>query len=81
MLLAIDTGEPRILTADDQAVWHDTGHSGGYVNTVVVWKLDRLSCSLKDVRHLMERIGKAGTGFRSLTEDIDTTTPAGRMMM
>lgn len=31
--------------------------------------------------HLMERITEAGAGFRSLTESIDTTTPAGRMMM
>lgn len=29
----------------------------------------------------MEQIHKAGTGFKSLTESIDTTTPAGRMMM
>ena len=29
----------------------------------------------------MERIGNAGAGFRSITENIDTTTPAGRMMM
>jgi DNA invertase Pin-like site-specific DNA recombinase len=50
-------------------------------DTVVVWKLDRLSRSLKDVLHIMERIAKAGAGFRSLTENIDTTTPAGRMMM
>jgi DNA invertase Pin-like site-specific DNA recombinase len=49
--------------------------------TVVVWKLDRLSRSLKDVLHIMERIGNAGAGFRSVTENIDTTTPAGRMMM
>ena len=42
---------------------------------VVVWKLDRLSRSLKDVLHIMERIGEAGAGFRSLTENIDTTTP------
>lgn len=48
---------------------------------VVVWKLDRLSRSLKDLLHLMERIEEAGAGFRSLTEAIDTTTPAGRMMM
>jgi Resolvase, N terminal domain len=50
-------------------------------DTVVVWKLDRLSRSLKDVVHIMERIAKAGAGFRSITENIDTTTPAGRMMM
>ena len=29
----------------------------------------------------MERLGESGTGFRSLTEAIDTTTSAGRMMM
>ena len=48
---------------------------------VVVWKLDRLSRSMKDVIHLMERIGKAGAGFRSLTEAIETTSPAGRMLL
>jgi len=50
-------------------------------DTVVVWKLDRLSRSLKDVLHLMERIAEAGAAFRSVTENIDTTTPAGRIMM
>ena len=30
---------------------------------VVVWKLDRLSRSLKDVLHIMERIGDAGAGY------------------
>jgi DNA invertase Pin-like site-specific DNA recombinase len=51
------------------------------VDTVVVWKLDRLSRSLKDVLTIMERIEATSAGFRSLTEAIDTTTPAGRMMM
>ena len=50
-------------------------------DVVVVWKLDRLSRSLKDVLHIMDRIGEVGAGFRSITEAIDTTTPAGRMMM
>ena len=50
-------------------------------DTVVVWKLDRLNRSLKDVLHLMERIAEAGAAFRSVTENIDTTTPAGRIMM
>jgi DNA invertase Pin-like site-specific DNA recombinase len=50
-------------------------------DVVVVWKLDRLSRSLKDLLHIMERIEQAGAGFRSLTEAIDTTTPAGRMLM
>ena len=47
----------------------------------VVWKLDRLSRSLRDVLVIMERLGEAKAGFHSLTEAIDTTTPAGRMMM
>ena len=50
-------------------------------NTLVVWKLDRLSRSLRDLLTIMERVEKAGAGFRSLTEAIDTTTPAGRMTM
>ncbi|HCE24604.1 MAG TPA: resolvase [Hyphomonas sp.] len=48
---------------------------------VSVWKLDRLSRSLMDLLRIMDRLDKAGAGFRSLTEAIDTTTPAGRMMM
>jgi DNA invertase Pin-like site-specific DNA recombinase len=50
-------------------------------DVVVVWKLDRLSRSLRDVLTIMERLAGAKAGFRSLTEAIDTTTPAGRMMM
>ena len=50
-------------------------------DVLVVWKLDRLSRSLRDVLTIMERLSEAGAGFRSLTEAIDTTTPAGRMMM
>jgi len=48
---------------------------------VIVWELDRLSRSLKDLLHIMERTAQAEAGFRSLTEAIDTTTPAGRMRM
>lgn len=50
-------------------------------DVLAVWKLDRLSRSLKDLLLILERIGAAGAGFRSLTEAIDTTMPAGRMMM
>ena len=50
-------------------------------DVVVVWKLDRLSRSLRDVLTIMEKLGEAGAGFRSVTEAIDTTTPAGRMLM
>lgn len=50
-------------------------------DVVVVWKLDRLSRSLKDLLWILERIENAGAGFRSVTESLDTTTPAGRMVM
>lgn len=46
----------------------------------VVWKLDRLSRSLRDLLFTLEKIAAAGAGFRSLTEAVDTTTPAGRLM-
>ena len=39
-------------------------------DVLVVWKLDRLSRSLKDVLSLMEKIAQAQAGFRSLTEAI-----------
>ena len=50
-------------------------------DVLVVWRLDRLSRSLRDVLTIMERIQEAEAGFRSLTEAIDTTTAPGRMMM
>ncbi|PJK27684.1 recombinase family protein [Minwuia thermotolerans] len=50
-------------------------------DVVVVWKLDRLSRSLRDLLFIMEKLDAAGAGFRSLTESIDTTSPGGRMLM
>ena len=50
-------------------------------DVLIVWKLDRLSRSLRDLLNLMETIRGLGAGFLSLTEAIDTTSPGGRMMM
>lgn len=50
-------------------------------DVVVVWKLDRLSRSLKELLLILDKIDSAGVGFRSMTEHVDTTTAAGRMMM
>jgi DNA invertase Pin-like site-specific DNA recombinase len=50
-------------------------------DVLVVWKLDRLSRSLPDLLHTLAKVAAAEAGFRSLTEAIDTTTPAGRLMM
>lgn len=49
-------------------------------DVVVVTKYDRLARSLKDLLEIVERIQAHGAGFRSLGEDIDTTTPAGRLV-
>ncbi len=48
-------------------------------DVVTVTKYDRLARSLKDLLEIVETIGAHGAGFRSLTEDIDTTTSAGRL--
>jgi len=49
-------------------------------DVVIVTKYDRLARSLKDLLEIVEDIGERGAGFRSLAEDIDTTTPAGRLV-
>ena len=43
-------------------------------------KYDRLARSLKDLLEIVEEIDQKGAGFRSLSEQIDTTTPAGRLI-
>lgn len=48
-------------------------------DTLAVYKLDRLSRSLRDLLKLLEALEERGINFRSLTESIDTSTPAGRM--
>jgi DNA invertase Pin-like site-specific DNA recombinase len=47
-------------------------------DTLVVWKLDRLGRSVKDLVELVGELGKRGVGFQSVTDSIDTSTPAGR---
>lgn len=56
----------RILGQDDQ---------------IIVYKLDRLARSLKDLLQIIEQIEIAKCQFRSLTESIDTGTPVGKLML
>lgn len=49
-------------------------------DVIVVTKYDRLARSLRDLIEIVETIRGHGAGFRSLAEDIDTTTPAGRLV-
>lgn len=48
-------------------------------DVVVVTKYDRLARSLRDLLEIVEQIRTSGAGFRSIGEDIDTTTPNGRL--
>ena len=48
-------------------------------DVLVVWKLDRLSRSLRDLLDMAERLRNEGVELKSLHEDIDTTTPHGRL--
>ena len=49
-------------------------------DTLVVWKLDRLGRTLKQLIDLMNQFNTQGIGFQSLTEQIDTTTPGGKLI-
>ncbi|MCA0948490.1 recombinase family protein [Salipiger pacificus] len=49
-------------------------------DVIVVTKYDRLARSLRDLLDIVELIQERDVGFRSLAEDIDTTTPAGRLI-
>lgn len=50
-------------------------------DTLVVWRLDRLSRSIRDLYDRLAQIEAAGAGFRSLTEAFDFTTATGRLIL
>lgn len=47
---------------------------------LVVWKLDRLGRSLPHLLSIIARLKERGIAFRSLTEQMDTTTPHGELL-
>jgi DNA invertase Pin-like site-specific DNA recombinase len=49
-------------------------------DTLVVWKLDRLGRSLPHLIETIIRLQERGIGFKSLTEQIDTTTSGGKLI-
>ena len=49
-------------------------------DTVVVWKLDRLGRSMRNLVDLMATFDERGVRFRSLTESMDTSTPGGTLV-
>src|SRR5262249_59078721 len=48
-------------------------------DTMVVWRLDRLGRSLKDLIAWVAWLEQEGIGLRSLHESLDTTTPSGKL--
>jgi len=49
-------------------------------DTLIVWKLDRLGRSLPNLVEIISGLEEKGTGFRSLTEAIDTTNAGGKLV-
>ena len=49
-------------------------------DTLVVWRLDRLGRSLRHLIDTVTALSQRGIGFKSLTEQIDTTTPSGKLV-
>lgn len=49
-------------------------------DVLVVWKLDRLGRSLRDLIDIPQTLKERGIGFRSLRENLDTTTPGGKLV-
>lgn len=49
-------------------------------DTIVVWRLDRLGRSLSNLIELMNTLAERGISFKSVTEQIDTTTSGGKLI-
>ncbi|MCB1257831.1 MAG: recombinase family protein [Microthrixaceae bacterium] len=50
-------------------------------DTLVVWRLDRLARSLRNLLDLVELLSQRGVHLRSLTESIDTSSASGRLVL
>lgn len=51
------------------------------VDTLVVYKLDRIARSLRDLLNILDELTATGADFKSLSETIETRSPAGRVML
>jgi DNA invertase Pin-like site-specific DNA recombinase len=49
-------------------------------DSLIVWKLDRLGRSLKDLINIIQELEERKIRFKSLTETIDTSSPTGRLI-
>jgi site-specific DNA recombinase len=53
----------------------------GVIDVLLVYRVDRLTRSLRDLVTLLDDLDQAGVVFRSATEPFDTATPMGRMLV
>jgi len=65
--------------------WHAVAYAEAleYVregDTLVVWRLDRLGRSLKHLIETISKLNNGKIGFKSITENIDTTTSGGKLV-
>jgi len=80
----IKIGYARVSTLDQNPqLQHDALEKAGcekiYVDTLVVWRLDRLGRSLRDLISWAEYLEAEGVALQSLQEAIDTSTPSGKL--
>jgi len=73
----VDTASGGLAQRPELARLLDQARPG---DTLVVWRLDRLGRSIKHLIATLTDLSEIGIGFRSLTENIDTTTPGGRLV-
>src|SRR5215210_5082854 len=79
-------GCERIFTdtlSGTKAEWPGLTEALEYVrsgDSLVVWKLDRLGRSLRHLIETIRQLHERGVGFKSLTEQIDTTTSGGKLV-
>lgn len=55
--------------------------AAGKIGVVVVWKIDRLARSVVHLLQILQQLQAAGVGFVATTQQIDTTTAYGRMVL
>ena len=64
----------------DRPALHDALEFARSGDTLIVWKLDRLAWSMKQLIETVETLRLRGIGFRSLIEALDTTTAQGQLV-
>lgn len=92
---SLDLQRDALAAAGCERVFEDQGVSGvaakrpgldqalaavGSGDVLVVWRLDRLGRSLPHLIETVRQLGTKGTGFASVSEAIDTTTPGGTLI-